>query len=46
MIVGLLQSTDAVTALDDNMSINEIAIVGMTSAQYTALTAANFSFVL
>jgi hypothetical protein len=46
MIVGLLQSADAVTALDDNMSINEIAIVGMTSAQYTALTAANFSFVL
>ena len=45
MVVGLLEHTDNAAAIDDNTIFNEIAIVGMTSAQFTALTASNFSFV-
>ena len=46
MIVGTLSTTDSAAAIDDNTAFDQVAAVTMTSTEYTALTADNFSFVV
>ena len=46
MVVGFItqDGTDA-AVFDDGIAFTQVAVMGMTSAEYTALSASNFSFV-